>query len=560
MQRLTATTMHHRLPSAVRRSYATKGKDILFGTEVRQRMLDGVALLNKAVSVTLGPKGRNVVIEQAYGAPKITKDGVTVAKSIEFKEPFRNMGAQLARQVANTANEAAGDGTTTATLLTHSIFAEGYKYVQQGTSPVDIKRGIDRATQEVLAALQGMSKPISTKEEIAQVATISANGDKELGQLISQAMEKVGKDGVITTSDGKTLSTELEVVEGLSLDRGYISPYFVTNSKLQNVQFEDCFVLVSQKKFSSVQQLLPLLNVIARTGRSLLIVAEDVDSEALSTLIYNKLQGMLRVCAVKAPGFGDNKTAMLGDIAVFTGAQVLSDETGTEFDAERPDESMKLLGTAKKVTVTKDSTILLNGGGEQTEVQEAVERIRSQISSATSDYEKGKLQERLAKLTGGVAVIKVGGASEVEVQEKKDRITDALNATRAAVQEGIVPGGGLALLHASKRLVPLLSDPSLTEDQRRGVSIVHNAIRLPSQVICDNAGKVGVVLSEKMLQESNPAKGYDAATDQWLDFYEAGIIDPMKVVRTALVDSSSVSGLLITTEAGIVDAVEEETK
>jgi len=463
------------------------GKDIKFGVEARQAMLRGVERSVAAIATTLGPKGRNVIIEQPYGAPKITKDGVTVAKAIEFADPFENMGAQLVKQVCNKTNDIAGDGTTTSAVLVSSIFQEGYKSVAQGTNPIDMKRGIDRAVNVILESIDSQTRHVKNRDEIEQVATISANGDREIGKLIADAMDKVGKDGVITTQDGKTVSTELELVEGMSIDRGFLSPYFVTDAKAQKVEMEDAYLLVSAKKVSSIQSLLPALNFIVKSGRPLVIVADDVDGEALTTLIFNKLQGKLKVVCVKAPGFGDNKAASLQDLAIFSGAQVVGDDTGVQLDAETFDDS--ILGTLKKVTVTKDSTVFLSGGGDASVVAERVSLLRSLIENETSDYNREKIQERLAKLTGGVAVIKVGGASEVEVGERKDRITDALCATRAAAQEGIVAGGGTALLFASKQLEKLMKDETLTADQRTGVQIVRNAVRLPAHKIASNAGK-----------------------------------------------------------------------
>eukprot|EP00993_Chasmostoma_nieuportense_P007604 NODE_875_length_1798_cov_314.187911_g819_i0.p1 GENE.NODE_875_length_1798_cov_314.187911_g819_i0~~NODE_875_length_1798_cov_314.187911_g819_i0.p1 ORF type:complete len:555 (-),score=130.09 NODE_875_length_1798_cov_314.187911_g819_i0:84-1748(-) len=530
------------------RSYATQAKDIRFGAEARQSMLEGVSRLSKAVGVTLGPKGRNVIIEQSFGAPKITKDGVTVAKAIEFKDPNENLGAQLVRQVANTTNDIAGDGTTTSTILAHAIFSEGFKAVTQGTSPIDMKRGIEIAVQAVLKQLETQSQQIASREEITQVASISANGDQEIGQLIGQAMEKVGKEGVITVSDGKTLETELEVVEGLSLDRGFVSPYFVTNSKSQKVEMEDACILLCQKKISNLQQILPVLEHISRNGQPLLIIADDVDGEALTTLIINKMNGKLKVCAVKAPGFGDQKTNMLQDVAVFTGGELLNEEMGQT--VEKADPSL-ILGQAKKITVSKDSTIILHGNGKADAMVERRELIKSIFDRTESSYEREKLQERLAKLSGGVAVIKVGGASDVEVSEKKDRVTDALNATRAAVADGIVSGGGSALLYCVKELKTLMTDSSLTDDQRTGVRIVMHAIQLPASTIVSNAGGEGAVVVHKLLAQGNEKHGYDARDDKYVNMFEAGIVDPTKVVKTALVDAASVAALMVTTEASI---------
>nr|CCC51599.1 putative chaperonin HSP60, mitochondrial precursor [Trypanosoma vivax Y486] len=533
-------------------------KDIRFGTEARQSMLKGVQRTVDAVATTLGPKGRNVIIEQSYGAPKITKDGVTVAKSIEFKDPYENMGAQLVRQVCNKTNDLAGDGTTTSAVLVASIFSEGIKSIATGTNPIDMKRGMDRAVDVILKSIESQSRKVANTENIVQVATISANGDVELGKMIGEAMEKVGKDGVITTQDGKTMTTELEVVEGMSVDRGYISPYFVTDAKTQKAELEDAFVLVSAKKVNNIHTILPVLNHVVRSGRPLLIIADDVESEALTTMIFNKLQGKLKIACVKAPGFGDNKAAMLQDIAIFSGARVVGEEGScVELDAENFDAT--ILGSVKKATITKDDTVLLNGGGDAAHVKERVELLRSLVEQETSDYNREKLQERLAKLSGGVAVIRVGGASEVEVNEKKDRITDALCSTRAAVQEGIVPGGGAALLRASKALDGLLADQSLTADQRTGVQIIRNAVRLPAHRIVANAGREGAVVVEKVLESTDTSLGYDAQHDRYVNMFDAGIIDPARVVRVALTDAASVASLMMTAEAAVVDLPKEET-
>ncbi|CAM43977.1 chaperonin HSP60, mitochondrial precursor [Leishmania braziliensis MHOM/BR/75/M2904] len=534
------------------------GKDVRFGDKARRSMQKGVTRAVAAVATTLGPKGRNVIIEQAYGAPKITKDGVTVAKAIEFKDPFENMGAQLVRQVCNKTNDLAGDGTTTSAVLVDSIFSEGLKSISQGTNPIDMKRGMDRAVDVILKSVAQQSRPIKGEEDIVQVATISANGDEEIGKMIGQAMEKVGRDGVITAQDGKTMATELEVVEGMSVDRGYVSPYFVTDAKAQKAELEDALVLMSAKKIQNIHSLLPALNHVVRSGRPLLIIADDVESEALTTLIFNKLQGKLKVCCVKAPGFGDNKTATLQDMSIFTGAQLVGDEgTGLELDSENFDPS--ILGSVKKVTVTKDDTVLLNGGGDAAAVKERVDLLRELICNETSDYNRDKLKERLAKLSGGVAVIKVGGGSEVEVNEKKDRIEDALCSTRAAVQEGIVAGGGTALLRASKKLETLVNDSSLTRDQRTGVNILRNAIRLPAMKIAANAGKEGAVVVEKVLEAAEESTGYDAQNDKYVNMFEAGIIDPTRVVRVAISDATSVASLMMTAEAAVVELPKEES-
>ncbi|CAM6068584.1 unnamed protein product [Sphagnum tenellum] len=504
-----------------------------------------------AVQVTMGPKGRNVVIEQSYGGPKVTKDGVTVAKSIEFKDKLKNLGASLVKQVANATNDVAGDGTTAATVLTRAIFAEGCKSVAAGMNAMDLRRGINLAVESVVNHLKGRARMISSSEEIAQVGTISANGDREIGDLIARAMEKVGKDGVITVSDGKTLYNELEVVEGMKLDRGYISPYFVTNAKTQKVELENPVILVHEKKISSINSILPVLELVVRDQRPLLIVAEDVESEALATLIVNKLRGGVKVCAIKAPGFGENRKANLQDLAVVTGGQLISEDLGLKLEKVQPD----MLGSAKRVTVSKDDTIILDGGGDKKGIEERCEQIREAISVATSDYDKEKLHERLAKLSGGVAVLKIGGASEVEVNEKKDRVTDALNATKAAVEEGIVPGGGVALLYASRDLDKI---PTANFDQKVGVQIIQNALKMPTYTIAANAGVEGAVVVGKLLEQNSLDIGYNAATDEYVDMVKAGIIDPVKVIRTALTDAASVSSLMTTTEAVVADFPKEE--
>lgn len=517
-------------------------------------MLRGVDLLADAVQTTLGPKGRNVVIDMSYGSPKITKDGVTVARNIEFRDKHLNLGAQLVRAVASATNDAAGDGTTTATVLTRAIFTEGVKAVAAGLNPMDLKRGIDLAVEKVLEKLKEYSKEIGGKNEIKQVATISANGDEKIGELIAEAMDKVGREGTITVADGKTLTDELEVVEGMRFDRGYISPYFITDAKSQKCELEDVLILTAEKKVSSLQSILPLLEQVVKARRPLLIIAEDVDSEALATLVVNKLRGGIQVCAVKAPGFGDNRKANLMDIATLTGGEMVSDE----LDVKLEDMTIHRLGTAKKVTVSKDDTIILDGGGDKMQVQNRCEQIRAAIENATSEYEKEKLQERLAKLTGGVAVIKVGGASEVEVAEKKDRITDALNATRAAVEEGIVAGGGTALLRAGKDALENLQGK--TFDQNVGIDIVRKALRVPCMAIAQNAGHEGSVVVEKVLTSSDKNLGFDAATGKYCDLIASGIIDPTKVVRTALERASSVAGLMTTTECMVVELPKEEAK
>lgn len=514
-------------------------------------MLQGVEQLADAVKVTMGPKGRQVIIEQSFGAPKVTKDGVTVAKSIEFKEKLKNVGASLVKQVANATNDVAGDGTTCATVLTRSIFTEGCKTVAAGTNAMDLRRGINLATEAVVEHLKSRAKMISTSEEIAQVGTISANGDREIGDLIARAMEKVGKDGVITVADGKTLYNELEIVEGMKLDRGYISPYFVSNAKNQKCELENPVILIHEKKISGLNSIIPLLEMVMRDQRSLLIVAEDVESEALATLIVNKLHAGLKVCAIKAPGFGENRKANLQDLATLTGGQLISEDLGLKLEKTTPD----MLGRAKKVTISKDDTIILDGGGEKKAIEERCEQIRESISAATSDYDKEKFQERLAKLSGGVAVLKIGGASEVEVGEKKDRVTDALNATKAAVDEGIVAGGGVALLYASKVLDKM---KPANFDQKIGIHVIQNALKAPAYTIAVNAGVEGAVVVGKLLEQDNPDFGYDAAKGEYVDMVKAGIIDPVKVIRTALVDAASVSSLLTTTEAVVVEAPKDE--
>lgn len=538
------------------RRFAT-GKDVTIGGQARASMLVGVNKLADAVAVTLGPKGRNVVIDQAYGAPKITKDGVTVAKAIEFRDRHENIGAQLVRQVASKTNDVAGDGTTTATILTRAIFSEGCKAVAAGMNPMDIRRGISRATEKVVEQLKVASRPLKSSSEIAQVATISANGDKAIGGLIAKAMEKVGKEGVITVQDGKTLHDELEVVEGMKFDRGYISPYFMTNAKTQKCEYKDARVLLYNGKISSIHSLLPLLEQVVRPpSPPLIIIAEDVEGDALSTLVLNRLRGAAKVVAVKAPGFGDNRKEILNDLAALTGATVITEEVGIKLE----DAKLEHLGGVGQLTVTKDDTILLNGEGSQDAITERVSLIKSSIESATSEYEKEKLQERLAKLGGGVAVIKVGGASEVEVSEKKDRVDDALNATRAAVEEGIVPGGGMALLYASQKLADVKGD---NQDQQVGVNIVREAIRVPAKTIALNSGLQGDVIIGKLLEGAKGdvahSLGLDAQTGEYpIDLFKAGIIDPTKVVRTALVDASAVASLMTTTEAMIVDLPKKE--
>merc|ERR1719253_2369378 len=537
---------------SAKRTFAT-GKDIKFGTEARASMLAGVEKLADAVQVTLGPKGRNVVIDQTFGSPKITKDGVTVAKAIEFADKNQNVGANLIKQVANATNDVAGDGTTTATVLTRAIFSEGCKSVAAGMNPMDLRRGIQAAVDVVVAELKSSAKLISTTEEIAQVGTISANGEREIGDLIARAMEKVGKEGVITCADGKTLENELEVVEGMKFERGYISPYFVTNPKTQKCELENPYVLVFEKKISGLTPLLPILESVLKTQRPLLIVAEDVESEALATLIVNKLRGGVKICAVKAPGFGDNRKANLQDIAILSGGTVISEDLGYKLE----EVEMSMLGSAKKVTVSKDDTILLDGAGEKTAIADRCDQIREAADASKSDYDREKMQERLAKLSGGVAVLKIGGASEVEVGEKKDRVVDALNATKAAVEEGIVPGGGTALLYASKNLTELGSKAQ-NFDQKVGIEIIQNALRKPVYTIASNAGVEGAVVVGKLLEMEDNNIGYNAATGEYVNMVAEGILDPLKVVRTALTDAASVSSLMMTSEAIIVEAPKPE--
>ncbi|KAM7252806.1 hypothetical protein ACFE04_025424 [Oxalis oulophora] len=532
------------------RNYAAK--DIRFGVDARALMLKGVEDLADAVKVTMGPKGRNVVIEQSYGAPKVTKDGVTVAKSIEFQDKIKNIGASLVKQVANATNDEAGDGTTCATVLTRAIFAEGCKSVAAGMNAMDLRRGITLAVDTVVTNLKSRARKINSSEEIAQVGTISANGDREIGELIAKAMEKVGKEGVITIQDGKTLENELEVVEGMKLDRGYISPYFITDPKTQKCELDDPLVLIHEKKVSSINAVVKVLELALKNQRPLLIIAEDIESEALATLILNKLRAGIKICAIKAPGYGENRKANMQDLATLTGGEVITEELG--MNLEKVDLSM--LGSCKKVTVSKDDTVVLDGSGDKKDIEERSEQIRSAIELSTSDYDKEKLQERLAKLSGGVAVLKIGGASEAEVGEKKDRVTDALNATKAAVEEGIVPGGGVALLYASKELDKL---QTANFDQKIGVQIIQNALKTPVLTIASNAGVEGAVVVGKLLEQDNLDIGYDAAKGEYVDMVKAGIIDPVKVIRTALVDAASVSSLMTTTESVVVELPKDES-
>ncbi|CAD2216241.1 chaperonin GroEL [Angomonas deanei] len=519
--------------------------------EARQALLTGVENLVKAVGVTLGPKGRNVILEMPYASPKITKDGVTVAKHIEFEDSFENMGANLVRQVAGLTNDNAGDGTTTATVLSGAIFKEGFRSVATGTNPMDLKRGIDLACREVLVSLAEQAKPVTSKSEITQVAMISANMDKEIGSLIGDAMQQVGKDGVITTQEGRSLNTELELVEGMSFDRGFTSPYFVTNTKAQKCELENALVYVANRKLSSVAHILPALNYAIQQKRPLLVIAEDVEGEAMHTFIYNKIQGRINGCAVKAPGFGDMRINQLQDIAVFTGAQMISEDLGLSLDQN--DFSDRFLGTCRKATISRDECILMEGGGSAIAVEERVQMIKDMISAEDHEYNRERLVERLAKLSGGVAVIKVGGASEVEISEKKDRIIDALNATRAAVAEGILAGGGSALLLASLRLDSIIKDRRLPADIRTGVNIVKRAVRLPARYIANNAGVEGSVVVGKILARQDASFGYNAQTGEYVNMFDEGIIDPMKVVKSAMVNACSVAGMMITTEAAVVE-------
>ena len=526
-------------------------KDVKFGDSARARMVEGVNILADAVKITLGPKGRNVILERSYGAPTITKDGVSVAKEIELKDKFMNMGAQMVKEVASKTSDIAGDGTTTATVLAQSIVREGMKYVAAGMNPMDLKRGIDKAVISTTEELKKLSKPCSTNKEIAQVGSISANADSSIGDIIAEAMEKVGKEGVITVEDGKSLNNELEVVEGMQFDRGYLSPYFINNPDKQSAILDNPYVLIFDKKISNIRDLLPVLEQVAKAGRPLLIVAEDVDGEALATLVVNNIRGILKTCAVKAPGFGDRRKAMLQDIAILTKGEMISEDLGIKLETVSLDQ----LGRAKKVSISKENTTIVDGAGQKAEIQGRVAQIKQQIEETTSDYDKEKLQERLAKLAGGVAVIRVGGATEIEVKERKDRVDDALHATRAAVEEGIVPGGGTALLYATKALEGL---KGANDDQTRGIDIVRKAIIAPVRQIAQNAGHDGAVISGNLLRENDETMGFNAATDVYENLVKAGVIDPTKVVRTALQDAASVAGLLITTEAAISEAPEDK--
>ena len=521
-------------------------KDVKFGRDARERIIRGVDILADAVKVTLGPKGRNVVIEKSFGAPRITKDGVSVAKEIELKDKFENLGAQMVREVASKTNDAAGDGTTTATVLAQAIVREGMKSVAAGMNPMDLKRGIDMAVIKVVADLQARSKPVSGSSEIAQVGTISANGETEIGDMIAKAMEKVGKEGVITVEEAKGMDSELDVVEGMQFDRGYLSPYFITNAEKMQVELENPYILIHEKKLSSLQAMLPVLEAVVQSGRPLLIIAEDIEGEALATLVVNKLRGGLKVAAVKAPGFGDRRKAMLEDIATLTAGEMISEDLGIKLE----NVTLAMLGKAKRVTIDKDNTVIVDGEGAADAIKARVEQIRAQIEITTSDYDREKLQERLAKLAGGVAVLKVGGSTEVEVKERKDRVDDALHATRAAVEEGIVPGGGTALLYATRALDGM---KGANDDQTRGIDIVRKAIQAPLRQIAINAGHDGGVVAGTLLEGGDQTVGFNAQTDVYENLVKAGVIDPTKVVRTALQDAASVASLLITTEAAITD-------
>jgi len=527
-------------------------KEVRFHTEAREKMLRGVDILANAVKVTLGPKGRNVVIDKSYGAPRVTKDGVTVAKEIELEDKFENMGAQMVREVASKTSDVAGDGTTTATVLAQAIVKEGAKAVASGMNPMDLKRGIDKGVDAIVQELKTNARKVTKNDEIAQVGTISANGDVEIGRFLAEAMEKVGNEGVITVEEAKTAVTELEVVEGMQFDRGYLSPYFVTNPDKMRVEFEDPYILIHEKKLSNLQALLPVLEAVVQAGKPLLIIAEDVEGEALATLVVNKLRGGLKVAAVKAPGFGDRRKAMLEDIAVLTGGTAISEDIGIKLE----NVTLPMLGRAKKVVVEKDNTTIVDGAGSKTEIQGRVAQIKAQIEETTSDYDREKLQERLAKLAGGVAVIRVGGSTEVEVKERKDRVDDAMHATRAAVEEGVLPGGGVALLRAVRALDSIQTE---NPDQRHGIDLVRRAIEAPVRQIAENAGAEGSIIVGKLLEKAEFGYGWNAQTNEFGDLYEQGVIDPVKVVRTALQDAASVAGLLITTEAMIAEKPKKET-
>src|SRR5689334_12611854 len=526
-------------------------KDVRFSSDAREKMLRGVDILANAVKVTLGPKGRNVVLDKTFGAPRITKDGVTVAKEIELEDKFENMGAQMVREVAQKTNDLAGDGTTTATVLAQAIVKEGAKSVAAGMNPMDLKRGIDIAVNAVVKDIEKRAKKVSSSAEVAQVGTISSNGDANIGQMIAKAMQKVGNEGVITVEEAKALDTEVDIVEGMQFDRGYISPYFITNAEKMLAELEDAYILLHEKKLSGLQSMLPVLEAVVQSGKPLVIIAEDVEGEAIATLVVNKLRGGLKVAAVKAPGFGDRRKAMLEDIAIVTGGQVISEDLGIKLENVK----LNMLGTAKKVRIDKDNTTIIDGSGKKAEIQARVGQIKTQIEETTSDYDKEKLQERLAKLAGGVAVIRVGGATEVEVKERKDRVDDALNATKAAVEEGIVPGGGTALLYATKSLNGVTGE---NEDQTQGIAIVRKAIQFPIRQIVENAGVEASIVVGKLLEQKSTTYGYDAQTETYADLIDTGIVDPTKVVRVALQNASSVASLLITTEAMVADRPKKE--
>jgi chaperonin GroEL len=526
-------------------------KDVKFSVDARDRMLRGVDILANAVKVTLGPKGRNVVLDKSFGAPRITKDGVTVAKEIELEDKFENMGAQMVREVASKTSDAAGDGTTTATVLAQAIVREGAKSVAAGMNPMDLKRGIDLAVEAVVDHLKANSKKVTSNEEIAQVGTISANGDKEIGDFLAKAMQKVGNEGVITVEEAKSLETELDIVEGMQFDRGYISPYFITNADKMRVEFDDAYILICEKKLSGLQELLPLLEAVVQTSKPLVIIAEDIEGEALATLVVNKLRGGLKVAAVKAPGFGDRRKAMLQDIAVLTGGQAISEDLGIKLE----NVTLAMLGRAKKVMIEKENTTIVNGAGKKSDIEARIQQIKAQIEETTSDYDREKLQERLAKLAGGVAVIRVGGATEVEVKERKDRVDDAMHATRAAVEEGILPGGGVALLRAIDSLKKLRVG---NDDQKTGVDIVRKALSAPARQIALNAGEDGSVIVGKILEKDQYAYGFDAQSGEYVNMLSKGIIDPAKVVRQALQGAASVAGLLVTTEAMVAEVPQKK--
>jgi chaperonin GroEL len=527
-------------------------KEVRFHIDARERMLRGVDILASAVRVTLGPKGRNVVLDKSFGAPRISKDGVTVAKEIELADKFENMGAQMVREVASKTSDQAGDGTTTATVLAHAIVHEGARAVAAGMNPMDLKRGIDRAVEAIVSEIEKRSKKVSTNEEIAQVGTVSANNDREIGRMIAEAMQKVGNEGVITVEEAKSLATELDVVEGMQFDRGYVSPYFVTNAEKMVAELEEPYILLHEKKLSSLQSLLPLLESVVQSGKPLLIVAEDVEGEALATLVVNKLRGGLKVAAVKAPGFGDRRKAMLEDMAILTGGQVISEDLGIKLE----NVTLDMLGRAKRVRVEKENTTIIDGAGKKDDIQGRIAQIKQQIEETTSDYDREKLQERLAKLAGGVAIIRVGGATEVEVKERKDRVDDATHATRAAVEEGIVPGGGVALLYAAKALEGLTPE---NNDQKVGIDIVKRALQSPVRQVVENAGADGSIVVGKLLDRNDPNWGFDAQSGEYVDMLKAGIIDPTKVVRMALENAASVAGLLVTTEAMVAEKPEKKT-